>query len=247
MVWRVVEHFMIGQNDKDYANKSWYLLLWTHGFGHVGHMFMNIMLFESLAKGEVLSDLKYVDVVDNQSQMLHFLRKRIPCQCLDTMYQKIRGVIPRTPRCSNENCRAFILWAFAHNGHDHTDYNPSLFAMIASDIWFKWVKQPLKSNLEKGVLFSSPLWDLAKSFVDDCTIKCLQKIITWELREGRGFIIFINFNPSVRVMMADVTELRRTGYIADFLWREIRYYYWLQRHRQNQRMDLYHHPDLYPQ
>ena len=73
----------------------------------IGIMMANIVTLEALAKSKMTeTSLKNHDL-GNMAQGLHFLRKRIPCNCLDAMYKKARDVLPRIPRCSNMNCRAF--------------------------------------------------------------------------------------------------------------------------------------------
>lgn len=68
-----------------------------------------IQLFEASAKGKIFADtvLQSKDAVTNYAQLLHFLRKRIPCHCLDAIYKNTRRVAPRTPRCWNRNCGGF--------------------------------------------------------------------------------------------------------------------------------------------
>ena len=76
-------------------------------FRKIRLMTIIILMFEGCAKGKVVSLLKLDDFKKNQTEVLHFLRKRIPCSCLDTMYHKWKEYLPRIPRCSNISCGAF--------------------------------------------------------------------------------------------------------------------------------------------
>ena len=62
---------------------------------NIYEMMTIILMFEACAKVKlklVVSYLKLDDFVKNKTEALHFLRKRIPCSCLDTMYQEWKKI-----------------------------------------------------------------------------------------------------------------------------------------------------------
>ena len=90
LVSATVNSFLIEEND-DYFQKI--------------DMIFYITILDSIDKGK--HDLLKMQDNHNLTQMLHFLRKRIPCNCLDYLYQNRKERIPRMPRCNNEKCDAF--------------------------------------------------------------------------------------------------------------------------------------------